>query len=228
MNGLQVGVPDQEITKVAFAVDACMEFFQRAAKEGCDVLFVHHGLFWGKPVRVSGSHYQRLKFLLENRMALLAAHLPLDQHPEYGNNASLAKALGLVEIKPFGEYRGIKIGFKGTFPRPLELKEIVRLCGITPETVLSILPFGPKEIRTVGIVSGGAAYDVHQAIEEHLDLYITGEQTHSVYHLCLEEGINMIAGGHYNTEVWGVRALAEKLAADTGLATVFIDIPSGL
>ena len=138
------------------------------------------------------------------------------------------KALGLEDVKEFGDYRGIRIGYKGRFPEPRKIGEALRMCGLTEQTALSILPFGPEEISTVGVISGGAAYDVHQAVDEHLDLYITGEETHSVYHFCLEEGINMVAGGHYNTEIWGVRALGEKLAADTGLETVFIDITSGL
>lgn len=228
MNGLQVGLPEAEVTKVAFAVDACMESFQRAAEAGCNALFVHHGLFWGKPIKVSGSHYRRLKYLMDRGMSLLAAHLPLDQHPEFGNNAGLAKVLGLQDIEPFGEYRGIKIGYKGRLPEGCKMEEILKRCGLTAETARSVLPFGPEQIRTVGIISGGAAYDVSQAVDEQLDLYITGEETHSVYHTCLEEGINMISGGHYSTEVWGVRAFSKKCAEDTGLETLFIDIPSGL
>jgi len=228
MNGLQVGIPEAPVVKVAFAVDACMESFRRAVEAGCNVLFVHHGLFWGKPVRVSGSHYTRLKFLMDNEMHLLAAHLPLDQHPEFGNNACLVKTLGLLDVEPFGEYKGIKIGYKGRFAEAQDISAVLRKCGLTRETARSVLPFGPEAISTVGVISGGAAFDVFQALEEGLDLYITGEETHSVYHTCMEEGIHMISGGHYNTEVWGVRALSRKLAEDTGLGTVFIDIPSGL
>lgn len=228
MNGLQVGVPDAKVGKVAFAVDACMESFRRAHEAGCNVLFVHHGLFWGKPLKVAGSHYQRLKFLLDHDINLLAAHLPLDQHPDFGNNAGMVQALGLRDVEPFGEYKGIKIGYKGRLPEPLKLAEVLAKCSLSAETARSVLPFGPGDISTVGIISGGAAYDVSQAVAEGLDLYITGEETHSVYHLCLEEGINMVSGGHYSTEVWGVRALSKKLTEDLGLETVFIDIPSGL
>ena len=228
MNGLQVGHGKSEVTRVAFAVDACMESFRRTVESGCNVLFVHHGLFWGKPIRVVGSHYERLKFLMDNGVSLIAAHLPLDQHPEFGNNAGIVKALGLTEVEPFGSYKGIKIGYKGRFPQKRDLNEVLKLSGLTRQTARSILPFGPDEISTVGVISGGAAFDVQQAVEEHLDLYITGEETHSVYHLCLEEGINMISGGHYNTEIWGVRALSERLAEEMKVETLFIDIPSGL
>jgi dinuclear metal center YbgI/SA1388 family protein len=228
MNGVQVACSDKEITRVGFAVDACMESFQRAATLGIDLLFVHHGLFWGAPLALSGSHYRRVKFLLDNDIALYAAHLPLDMHSTYGNNAGMASALDLDNMEPFGLYRGFKIGMKGSLPTPLGVDGVLARLGIDRSQCTAVLAFGPEECRTVGIVSGGGTREVEQAIAEGLDLYITGDALHQVYHTCLEERLNLICGGHYQTEVWGVRLVASKLAEDTGIETQFIDVPTGL
>ncbi|WP_455382566.1 Nif3-like dinuclear metal center hexameric protein [Salinispira pacifica] len=228
LNGIQVGRADLEVEKVAFCVDACLESYRRTVDQGAQLLFVHHGIYWGRVEPVTGPNYERMRTLISNDVALYAAHLPLDMHGEFGNNAQMAKALELRDREPFGLYRGTPIGWKGTLPREMSIEEITRLLFHEPSAVLGTLPFGPSRIRTVGIVSGGAPHEVDQAIEQGLDLYITGESTHTVYHKCLEAGINVIFGGHYLTEVWGVQAVARKLEADTGLSTCFIDLPSGL
>jgi len=228
LNGMQVECSDREVATVAFAVDACMASFERAAEARADLLFVHHGLFWGRPLALTRGHYRRVKFLVERDMALYAAHLPLDLHPELGNNAGMAAALRLESIEPFGAYRGVKIGFKGCLQDPVDIDGVLRMIGIDRRSCVALLPFGPQAIRTVGIVSGGAPHEVAQAIEEGLDLYITGEASHTVYHACLEEKINLICGGHYQTEVWGLRLLADRLARDAGLRTLFVDVPTGL
>ena len=228
LNGIQVACSEKGIERVAFAVDACMASFERAAQIGADVLFVHHGLFWGHPLAVTRSHYRRIKFLLDHDIALYAAHLPLDIHPRYGNNAGIAAALELDGIEPFGSHRGFKLGFRGRLPQPLSIEEVLDRLGVDRDACTAVLPFGRERSTSVGIVSGGAVLDVDQAIGEGLDLYITGDALHQVYHTCLEEGINLICGGHYQTEVWGVRLVAEKLEADVGLATSFVDVPTGL
>ncbi len=228
MNGIQVDRKSQELRKVAFAVDASLECFRRACEWGADLVFVHHGLFWGKPLSVRGAHYRRLEFLISHDIALYAAHLPLDMHPELGNNYMIAKILGLQDISPFGEHRGYKIGFKGVFGETRTVYEVKNLLTGEHDTSFRILPFGPEAIRSVGIVAGGAPYEVEQAIEEGLDLYITGDSSHNIYHLCLESGINVIFGGHYKTEIWGAKELTKRVAQETGLATCFIDVPTGL
>jgi dinuclear metal center YbgI/SA1388 family protein len=227
-NGLQVDRRGPEIRRVAFAVDASLETFRRAAAAGAELLFVHHGILWDRPIRLTGAHYQRVRFLVENDLALYAAHLPLDRHPEVGNNACLARALGLVDREPFGTHRGMKIGFKGKFPAPLPLEEVVSLLRARQGEPVRTFPFGPPLVRTVGIVSGGAPYDVLQAVEEGLDLFITGEPAHGIYHNCLEARINAIFAGHYHSESYGVQALAERLARETGLETTYLDVPTGL
>jgi dinuclear metal center YbgI/SA1388 family protein len=228
LNGIQVS-SGGDIRKIAFAVDACMDAFRLAAQWGADMVFVHHGIFWGKDLRVTGSRYGRLKFLVDNNLALYAVHLPLDMHPEVGNNAGIAAALSLRGTAPFGWYKGNAIGVKGRFPAPLAREDAARmLFGSCAAQQARLLPFGKALVETAGIVSGGAPQEVSQAIEEGLDLYITGEASHEIYHLCQEEGINVLFAGHYQTETWGVRLVAEKTGADTGLQTRFFDVPTGL
>ena len=209
-------------------MDACLESFQRAVQGGADMLFVHHGLFWGKPIPLTDTHYERISYLLEHDLALYASHLPLDAHSEVGNNAGLANKLDLGNRIPFGEYHGSMIGVKGDLPAALSLEAVLGILDLGDEPSVSILPFGKKKIKRVGIISGGASTEVSQALDEGLDLYITGEASHQTYHVCLEGGINVIAGGHYNTEVYGPKLVAEKLSAEMGIQTQFIDFPTGL
>lgn len=228
LNGLQVDNNGSEIRKVAFATDACLETFERAAACGAGLLFVHHGLFWGKPLALTGVHRTRLARLLEKNVALYAVHLPLDQHPELGNNAALAALLGLQAVEPFGLYHGKKIGYKGSFAAPISVEDAVKRIGFMDRPPAAVLPFGPRLNRTCAVISGGAAFEALQALEQGIDLYVTGEASHAMYHHVLEGKLNMIAGGHYSTEVWGVRRVMEKLAQDTGVEVEFIDAPTGL
>ncbi|MDR3200611.1 MAG: Nif3-like dinuclear metal center hexameric protein [Spirochaetales bacterium] len=229
LNGIQLAPDTKDVRKIAFAVDACLDSFRLAADWGADMIFVHHGLFWGRDLRVTGVHYERLKFLIQNNLALYAAHLPLDMHPEVGNNAGIAAALGLRDTAPFGFYKGNAIGIQGRFAAPVPREEAAkRLFGTCAATPATLLPFGKAEVQSVGVISGGAAHEVDQAIELGLDLYITGDSAHEVYHSCQEAGINVLFAGHYQTETWGVRLTAEKTRADTGLETRFFDVPTGL
>jgi dinuclear metal center YbgI/SA1388 family protein len=228
LNGIQVDNDGAEIVKIAFAVDASLETFQRAAEAGAGLLFVHHGLFWGRPLRVAGNHRRRLSFLLDHNLALYAVHLPLDQHPTLGNNAGLAELLGMGPLEPFGEYHGQKIGYKGKLAAPLTIEEAARRISFRDRLPLGRYPFGKRENLSAGVVSGGAAEQALQAIEEGLDLYITGEVSHEIYSHALEGHLNMIAGGHYSTEVWGVRRIMENCAAGLNMDTEFIDVPTGL
>jgi dinuclear metal center YbgI/SA1388 family protein len=228
LNGLQVDNDGSGLGKIAFAVDAGIESFRRAVEAGAGMLFVHHGLFWGPASKIGGSHRERVKFLLDNNLALYAAHLPLDQHPELGNNAVLAELLGVKDIEPFGLYHGHKIGYKGNLVAPLTVEEAVKKISFMGRPPLGVFSFGKKESQSCAVVSGGAAQEAFQAVEEGLDLYVTGETSHTVYHPALEGRLNIIAGGHYSTEVWGVRKMMETCANQLGLDTEFIDIPTGL
>lgn len=233
LNGIQVDNDGSVVKKIAFGVDAAMETFEQAAAAGAGMLFVHHGLFWGTPLRVSGNLRRRIKFLLDHNICLYAAHLPLDQHPMYGHNACLAELLGLENIEPFGMYHGRKIGYKGTFPNPVTIDEAVKKISFMGRPPLGVFPFGKKNCLTAAVVSGGAADNAREAIEDGVDLFVTGESTHSVYHDCLEGKLNMIAGGHYSTEVWGLQAVMRHCKAELGLKgicvdTEFVDVPTGL
>ena len=228
MNGFQVDKGSKTVQKVAFAVDASLETFRKAADWKADVLFVHHGLFWGFPVAVTGNHYERLSFLIENNLSLYAAHLPLDMNPVVGNNYGIAKQLQLDKLEPFGSYKGVKIGVSGILKQEKTLDEILSLLGTDRREVLGVLPYGKDSVSTVAVVSGGATREVIQALGQEIDLYITGDLSHGVYHTCLEGGINMISGGHYLTETFGPKLLSEKLKKDTSVETVFIDVPTGL
>ncbi|MDR2478197.1 MAG: Nif3-like dinuclear metal center hexameric protein [Treponema sp.] len=228
LNGLQVDNDGADIQKIAFGVDASLQTFQRAADSEAGMLFVHHGLFWGAPSRVAGNLRRRIKFLLDHNICLYAAHLPLDQHPQLGNNAVLAELLGLENIEPFGLYHGRKIGYRGTLSRALTIDEAVKKISFADRPPLGVYPFGKKENVSCAVVSGGAADEALQAIKEGIDLFVTGEAAHQVYHECLEGKLNMIAGGHYSTEVWGVRAVMRHCAEELHIDTEFIDIPTGL
>jgi len=228
LNGIQVDNDGSGLGKIAFAVDACLEVFKRAAEAGAGFLFVHHGLFWGNPLSVEGSHRERLKFLLDNNMALYAVHLPLDQHPRLGNNAVLAEMLGIKEPEPFGSYHGRTIGYKGTLSTPLTVEEAARRISYMGRPPLGVFPFGKKESLNCAVISGGAAREAFQALEEGIDLYVSGESSHTVYHPAMEGRMNIIAGGHYSTEVWGVRRMMEECVNQFGIDAEFIDVPTGL
>jgi dinuclear metal center YbgI/SA1388 family protein len=228
LNGIQVDNNGEEITKIVFAVDSSLETFKRAAALGAGMVFVHHGLFWGEPLRLSGGHRERVKFLLDHNIALYAVHLPLDHHPTLGNNGALAELLGIENPEPFGLYHGKKIGYKGKLKKPLSIDEAVIRITFMGRPPLGVYPFGKDESLSCAVISGGASHEAFQAIDEGVDLYVTGESSHTVYHHALEAGLNLIAGGHYSTEVWGVRRIMELCASELHLETEFIDIPTGL
>ncbi len=228
LNGLQIAMSDKEIKKVAFAVDASMDTITAAADSNADLLFVHHGLFWGSAIAISGMHYHRVKKALDNDMGLFACHIPLDAHPLYGNNAQMALRLGMTSYDPFGEWRGKNVGFKGKLPFPMTCPEIARLLGFSYENGLRTVSFGKDMVETVGIISGGASSDVRDAIEQGLDCYVTGEVEHSDFSLIKESNMNVIAGGHYQSEVFGVKAMMRYTEKELGIESVFIDAETGL
>ena len=228
LNGLQADNDGSDIKKIAFAVDASLETFKRAALAGAGMVFVHHGLFWKVPLRVTGNHRKRLHTLLEKNIALYAVHLPLDQHPSFGNNIALASLLGIKEPKPFGLYNGIKLGYIGKLEKPLTTDEAAKRIAFMDREPLGIYNFGVKENQSAAVISGGAPDMALSAIEQGADLFVSGEMSHTMYNECLEGGLNMVAGGHYNTEVWGARKVMEECASQLNLEVEFIDVPTGL
>ena len=225
LNGLQVD-NEGEITRLAVAVDACLATINAAAEIGAELLLVHHGLFWAGLEPLTGCHGRRVRRLLEAGTALYSAHIPLDLHPEVGNNAVLANGLGLADQKWFGDYMGEQIGVVGNLPIALgDLEEkISSLVGDTPRTVAC----GPKMVSRIGIISGGGGGMMVQARDAGADTFITGEGKHHMYFDAEEWGLNVIFAGHYATETVGVKALATHLSEKFDLPWEFIDHPTGM
>ncbi len=225
-NGLQIeGRP--RIRRLITGVSACLELFETARRKSADAVLVHHGIFWsGSPRTLIGMQYRRVCELIAGEINLLAYHLPLDRHPELGNNALAAAAFGLTERQPFAVHQGLEIGFKGRFENPVPAAELPRMCveifGQEPLAFLS----GPERVASLGIVSGGAQRDFYQAIAAGLDAYITGEVSEWVMNVAREEGVHYLAAGHYATERLGVRALGEHLGERFGLEVEFVDVPN--
>lgn len=228
LNGVQIGAPDRELERVAFSVDASFDTIDKAVEGKADVLVVHHGLFWGSPVAITGNHYRRVKRAIDGGLTLLAVHLPLDAHPVYGNNAQMAMTLGMTSFDSFGMYKGVNVGYKGHLPFPMTIPEVARLLGFSSDTGMQVLKFGKDMIDTVGIISGSAGEDVDEAIKEGLDLFITGVAPHEVFHTVKESGMNLLAGGHYRSEVFGVKALMRMTEKEMGIESFFIDAETGL
>ncbi len=231
LNGIQIqnSLPDEkQIDTVAFAVDACEATALAAAEAGAQALVVHHGILWGACERLTGSFYKRAASFIKNDLGLIAYHLPLDANNPYGNNYGMAERLGLTKLEDFGFWRGMSIGVRGEFEKPLSLEELKSSLAKITKTECRAFDFGKKEIKSLGIISGGAGEDVVQAAELGLDCYITGEFQHEQFHLAEELGISVIAGGHYGTETMGVSLLKEKVEKELGLRTLFIDLPTDL
>lgn len=224
-NGLQVQGTDV-IRKIALVVDASMQAFELAVSNECQMIIAHHGIIWGGITNIRNTLRSQIKFLIENNLNLYASHLPLDLHPELGNNAQLAKMLQLKNLKPFGQYKGIDIGFEGTFVKPVTLDKLVSTLCTKLDSECTVLPFGRKHIRNVAVVSGGAGDTLNEAIEKEVDCYITGEPSHQNYHAALEGKINVIYAGHYHTEKAGVQALGLHLEKTFNIKTQFLDIPT--
>ncbi|MEC4675905.1 MAG: Nif3-like dinuclear metal center hexameric protein [Nitrospirota bacterium] len=225
-NGLQIeGRAD--IRKVGIAVDACAHVFNSAAKKNIDFLFVHHGIIWGGLKNIRGVIKNRIKTLLESDISLYACHLPLDQHPEYGNNSQLLKLLSIEKMGEFGEYHGKKIGCWGKTGSEMSLADFVSRIDGTLGTKTSSISFGRK-VRNVGVVSGGGWFAINEAEKYGIDTFLTGEPSHSAYTLAEEMKVNLLFAGHYATETPGVKAVGELLRKKFGLDIEFIDHPTGL
>ncbi|MBB5374830.1 dinuclear metal center YbgI/SA1388 family protein [Deinococcus metalli] len=227
LNGLQIeGTP--VIRRVAASVDTSVKTLQHAADSGADLLLVHHGLFWGKPLPVTGPHRERLRIAIQADLNLYAAHLPLDAHADVGNNAMMARALSLQNVTPFGEFAGKKIGVAGEVPFELSLQDFAdRVQKLTGEICLVHGGGGPT-VQRVGICSGEGSDRIPEAAALGLDTLLTGEPAHKHFNDAFEYGINVVYAGHYETEVFGVRALAAKLEDQFGLPWQFLHHPTGL
>lgn len=227
LNGLQVDGGRTQVRRIAVAVDAAQATIGRAVAGGADLLIVHHGLFWDGNQPVTGRRYRRLKALMEADLPLYSAHLPLDVHPEVGNNAVLARELGIDIQGSFGEYKGSPVGVWGTVDEMLREALVARLDALLGVRV-KLVPGGPERVRRVGVITGGAGGSVADAVAAGLDAFVTGEGAHHNFFDAEEGGINLLLGGHYATETWGVRALGRHLEEKFGIEWEFIDHPTGL
>lgn len=226
-NGLQVeGTP--EVQRIITAVSASRELFIYAAEAGADAVIVHHGILWNadEAPRIVGSFRERVRILLESRISLIAYHLPLDRHLELGNAARLARRVGLEELEPFGEHRGFSAGVCGVFPQPVDADEFFAAIAEACEREPQVFPGGNRMVSSVGIVTGGAQREFHQAVAAGLDAYVTGEATEWVLHQAVEDEVHYVAAGHYATERFGVRALGRWLSEHHGLEVEFVDLPN--
>ncbi|HEX6261090.1 MAG TPA: Nif3-like dinuclear metal center hexameric protein [Woeseiaceae bacterium] len=225
LNGLQVENSGQ-VTRVAGAVDASEASIREAIRRNCDVLLVHHGLFWDGNQPVSGRRYRRLKQLMAADVAVYSSHLPLDVHPEVGNNVRLARALGLSVEGTFGRHQNIEVGVWGKLNVTRETLA-ARLDDVLGARV-RMLAGGPEKLQRVGVITGGAGSMINDAVKAGLDAFVTGEGAHHTYFDAMEGRINVYYGGHYATEVFGVRALGEHLEKKFGIPFEFIDLPTGM
>jgi dinuclear metal center YbgI/SA1388 family protein len=225
LNGLQVE-NSGDVRHLAVAVDACQAVIDQAAERGADLLVVHHGLFWAGLEPITDRAYRRLSALLRHDIAVYSAHLPLDRHPQVGNNPVLARLLGMEVRGWWGESRGAPIGVWGELDldRSALAGRLAEVLGAAPLVIAG----GPETVRRVGIVTGAGGSLIGAAREAGLDTLITGEGAHHTYFDAEELGVNVYYGGHYLTETVGVKALAEHIAERFQLPWSFIDHPTGL
>jgi dinuclear metal center YbgI/SA1388 family protein len=226
-NGLQVPGA-AEVARVVTGVSAQRELIERAVEADAQLVLVHHGLFWDfQPTGLSPVLAERLRLLFRHDVGLAAYHLPLDAHPEVGNNALLARALGCAEHEPFGLHRGRAIGRAGTFAGDgVEAERLFATVAAVTGREPTIFAGGPPRVRRIGIVSGSGADLLGEAVAAGLDALLTGEPREHVMADARESGIHFIAAGHYATETFGVRALGDLLAERFGVEHIWIDIPN--
>lgn len=227
-NGLQVE-GRAAVRRIVFGVDACLALFECAAKAGADFIVVHHGLSWGDNQRyLTGCRARRLEALFANGISLYASHLPLDAHPDIGHNAVIARRLGLSRVRPFFPYGSMDIGRCGDLPKPLPLHRLKQKVDEALNTETDVLRAGSPVARRVGVVSGGGADAVEACVQQGCDCLVTGEYGHQHYHAVMELGVNVLAAGHYRSEMPGLEALMARLQARFKVPCEFIDLPTGL
>ena len=220
-NGLQV-VGAADVTRVVTGVSAHLELFERAAAIGAQMVLCHHGILWNKqPLVVDSQRRARLEALFDADMSLAAYHLPLDAHPEVGNNALICEGLGLERGEQFAD-----VGFVGRYTAPVPLEEFVDRCRRAFDREPLAFPHGPDPVSSVGVISGGAASSLAEAADLGLDAFVTGEPSEPGMADARERGITFVAGGHWATETFGVRRLGELLAERFGVEHEFVAIPN--
>ena len=225
MNGLQLA-NNGRIDRIIAAVDASLPVIKAAAEERSALLIVHHGMFWQGAQPITGTFYEKLRIAMEANLAIYSSHLPLDVHPDWGNNIQLAMAIGMENPQPFYQSKNLEIGLRGTWLGSREA--LAALLAATLGEKVHVCPGGPDQISSVGLITGGAGSEVAGVAAAGVDTFITGEGPHWSYALAEECGINLFYCGHYATETSGVKAVAKALGATFGLPERFLHHPSGL
>jgi dinuclear metal center YbgI/SA1388 family protein len=225
VNGLQVE-NSGTVTRIAACVDATPKTVELAVGNGADLMIVHHGLFWSARQPWTRANYRLLRTLVKNDIAIYSSHLPLDMHPMFGNNVRLCKALGFRTLRPFFSHKDEALGLRAQ--TAIDREELRRRLALVLRREAMLIPGGPKTCRAIGVVTGGAGSELKKAASEGVDTFITGEGPHWTYALAEELGINVFYGGHYATETFGVKALAEHLSDRFKVPWEFLDHPTGL
>lgn len=225
VNGLQLA-NEGSVERIVAAVDASLAVIEEAARGGPGLLIVHHGMFWQGVQPVTGAYFRKLKTAMDAGLAVYSSHLPLDVHPEWGNNILLAKAVGITEPRAFLDQKGMKIGIRGRWEGTRgELHTVLKeTLGKEPH----LCPGGWEEVSEIGIITGGAGSLAADVAALGLDTFITGEGPHWSYTLAEELGLNLFYGGHYATETFGVKAISKVLSEEFGIPWQFLDHPTGL
>jgi dinuclear metal center YbgI/SA1388 family protein len=225
LNGLQIE-NSGAITKIGAAVDVSTRTIGAAVEHGINFLIVHHGLFWPGLQPITGGRRRMLECAFQHDLALYSAHLPLDMHSVLGNNAQLASALGFENTEPFFEHKGQCVGLKAK--AQVSRTELARKLEDSLGSPVRMFPSGPEQSQTIGLITGGAGSEIYAVAREGIDTFITGEAPHWAAVAAEELGINLLLGGHYATETFGVKALAAHLADRFDLPWEFLDSPTGL
>ena len=227
LNGVQIDAEDREIKRAAFAVDASLSAIQRAVEWNADILVVHHGIFWGQCETITGDHYKRVAEAIKGGLMLYGVHIPLDANEKYGNNAVIADALNLKNRVGFGLWKGKEIGVMGELEEGRTLRDISDILSFDWNRVRIINPKNKETFSSIAVVSGSGSGEIEEAIERKTELLITGEIKHDVYWKAYEAGLSVLAGGHYRTETFGVKALME-MTKSLGIESMFIEEDTGL
>ncbi len=226
LNGLQIE-NNGEVSRVAVAVDGSQQTIDAAIAAGADLLILHHGIYWCGLRPMTGWFKKKIVSCLEHNLAIYSAHLPLDMHPELGNNAGIAAALGLTECTPEVDYHGTLIGQSGTFHGTVgELREkYAAICGskVTGHVIDPSAAAG-----RVAVCSGGAGDVIYQMHAKGYTTYLTGEENHWVVNAAADMGMNILFAGHYATETFGVKSIGSLLEKKFALPVIFIDNPTGM
>lgn len=227
VNGLQIDNDSGVVHKVALAVDTCTKTIEDSIAAGADLLVVHHGIFWCGLRPLTGWWREKISLCLQHGLSIYSAHLPLDLHPTLGNNACLARKLGLVDVTPALKHHGSSLAVVGTFQGSVhELKECY--AAVTGSEVSGVIHDGNAQAGKVLVCSGDAGTDIYRVLNTGVSTFLTGEQNHWVFNAARDTGLNIMFAGHYATETFGVRALGELIAQRFRIPTVFIDNPTGI